>query len=318
MAEYAVHVHRLGDPSSLDKAPFGFERFLFNEPIHLLSQPCAQAFIFQLLSIRKKVEARFSLFMQPDQAISPCRAPFGSIEFNSRLENQHLDFFLDQIENFVLSKGLQQLSMKGYPFCYAPLQAQTLSQCLLRRGYLINHSALNFHLPVTVLPFEWGLHHSEKRRLKKCIQANFQFQEEMQPDWASVYAFVKASRLRRGYSLSLDWEDFRALFSQFPNSYQVFTVKEGENVAALTVTVRINDHILYNFYPADAANYQTFSPTVLLTKGLYDYCQRHGFSQLDLGTVPDEPVPNYGLMRFKKNLGAQPSLKLSFEKKFSK
>jgi hypothetical protein len=317
MAEYVVRVHGLGNPHLPDTVPFDFERFLFNEPFHLLSQPCSPAFIFHLFSTRNRIEARFNLFIWADQAMSPFRAPFGSVEFNARLENQYLDFFLDHVEEFVLSKGLKQLSLKGYPFCYAPEQAQILTQCLLRRGYRINHSALSYYLPVTVSPFELALHHSEKRRLKKCLLANFQFQEEILPDLAEVYAFVKASRLRRGYPLTLGWEDFNTLFTQFPEQYQVFTVKDGPNVVALTVTVRINDRILYNFYPADAANYQTFSPTVFLIKGLYDYCQLHGLGQLDLGIASDDLLPNYGLICFKKNLGAQASLKLSFEKKFS-
>ena len=102
------------------------------------------------------------------------------------------------------------------------------------------------------------------------------------------------------------------LFHFFPKAFQIFTVRDKHKIVALTVTVRVNDRILYNFYPADAAEYHNYSPTVMLTEGLYNYCWEVGIGLLDLGSAP-----NYGLIRFKKNLGAQASLKLSFEKVFT-
>jgi len=53
---------------------------------------------------------------------------------------------------------------------------------------------------------------------------------------------------------------------------------------------------------------------VLLTKGLYAYCQENSFGMLDMGISTDRGAANYGLIRFKQNLGAITSLKLSFEK----
>jgi hypothetical protein len=314
MPPYDVELHPLSADLPALTGRIDFETYLFNEPAHLLTQPGSSAFCFLLISPDHVIKARFTLFIQQNQGLSPFRAPFGSIEFAANLGVAHLDFFLDQIEEFGREKQLQSIRITGYPFSYAPEASQTLSQRLLYRGYRIINSELSYHLSVSTKPFESLLQESERRRLRKCEKAGFQFAEEKQPDLEKVYQYVAACRLRRGFPVSLSQQAFVALFHQFPDVYRVFTVTDGNNVVALTVTVKINDRILYNFYPADAVGYQTYSPTVLLTKGLYAHCQEKCFAMLDLGISTDQGAANYGLIRFKQNLGAIASLKLSFEK----
>ena len=317
VSKYTVLIQPLHEaPAVPDRV--GFESFLFNEPHHLRSQPCSEGFTFRLLHpARQRIEARFSLFIQHRTGLSPCRAPFGSVEFGGQLATEALDFFLDGIETFVRSRELSALRITGYPFAYAPEPAQILTQRLLNRGYAVVQAEKNFHLPVGEVPFEQGLHPSEKRRLKKCRRAGFIFTEEAQPDVDCVYNFVAASRQPRGFSVSLDRAVLNDLFERFPANYKVFTVRDADRLAALTVAVVVNHRILYSFYPAHDARYQAFSPVVLLMEGVYGFCQRHSFGLLDLGTSPDGGNPNYGLIRFKQHLGAHVSLKLSFEKKWT-
>jgi hypothetical protein len=239
------------------------------------------------------------------------------LEFNPRLDVRHLDALLDAIESFARAQGLHQLRITSYPFSYAPEAAQTISQRLLDRGYTIDKSELSHHLPIQEGAFESLLIGSEKRRLNQCRRAGFKLREEAQPDLERVYQFVKSCRERRGFPISLPLEQFKALLERFPDVYTVFTLRDGSTIVALTVTVRINERILYNFYPADTDEYLSYSPTVMVTQGLYDYCRDKGYGLLDLGVSTDRGAPNYGLIRFKKNLGAQASLKLSFEKTFT-
>lgn len=314
MSKYTVLIQPLHEtPAAPDR--LGFEPFLFNEPGHLRSQPCSEGFTFWLLHpARQRIEARFNLFIQHHTGLSPCRAPFGSVEFSSRLDAEGLDFFLDGIEAFARSRELFSLRITGYPFAYAPEPAQILAQRLLNRGYVVVKAEESFHLLVGEPPFQGGLHPSERRRLKKCQRAGFVFAEEAQPDVARVHDFVASSRQHRGFPVSLNREALENLFERFPADYKVFTIRDANRLAALAVAVVVNSRILYSFYPAHDAHYQAFSPVVMLMEGLYGFCQRHSFGLLDLGTSPDGGKPNYGLIRFKQHLGAHVSLKLSFEK----
>ena len=97
------------------------------------------------------------------------------------------------------------------------------------------------------------------------------------------YELIRRFRLSRGLSLSLELESVRAMFVHFPEACKVFVVKDQEKIIAATIAIVVNDQILYNFYPAHDAAYQTFSPVVMLTDGLYRFCQQQGFALLDLG-----------------------------------
>ena len=115
--------------------------------------------------------------------------------------------------------------------------------------------------------------------------------------------------------MTISPERLITLLHEFPDQFAVFTVMDRDIIAALTVAIRVRHDILYNFLPASNSDYQTFSPMVMLTDGLFTYCRQQGIHLLDLGVSLDaNHQPKPGLMRFKRNLGAQESPKLIFEK----
>ncbi|MBC8110942.1 MAG: hypothetical protein H7Y04_07785 [Verrucomicrobia bacterium] len=302
------------DSENLPVHPHTYEKYLFNESFHLLSQPCPDKLTFHSLENELFV-ARLSVFLENQKAFSPYRGTFGSVEIAKSLSDKNLYFFLTEIEKILQKKGIKEIFIKHYPFCYAPENSERITVCLLDSGYEVSQTDLNQHLIISEQAFENRLHTSEKRRLNKTIKAGFIFDIWERPDLQEVYDFIRQARERKGFPISLTFADFERLFVLFPEQHLVFTVRQAEKLAALTVCIRINEKILYNFYPADQADFLAFSPSVLLTQGIYDYCQQKNFQILDLGISTDKSVPNEGLLRFKKNLGAETSLKLSFYKK---
>ena len=57
-----------------------------------------------------------------------------------------------------------------------------------------------------------------------------------------------------------------------------------------------------------------FSPVTLLADAIYIDCQHKGIALLDIGTASDEGQANHGLIRFKRGLGCEASLKFRLEK----
>jgi hypothetical protein len=133
----------------------------------------------------------------------------------------------------------------------------------------------------------------------------------------AVTAFLVSTRQQQGYALTLPPDRLGQLLRTFPDQFPVFVVSDGATLAALTVAVRVRADILYSFLPASSTDYHTYSPMVLLTDGLVSYCQAQHIRMLDLGVSLDgDRQPKPSLIRFKRNLGAQESPKLVFEKRF--
>lgn len=292
-----------------------FEDYLFHQERHLKQQGNSDYYTFLLLNHKKKtIEAKSTLFLTNSLAQSPFKASFGAPEFKDKLTLSHLAHFIWFQEEFLRKKQIKEIQIKAYPFAYHSENSQILTQLLFRAGYQIQQTELNQHIAIDALPFYQKIHLSARRRLQKCKKAGFYVEEWLKPDLVFVYEFVKKCRLRKTFPITLSRDAFIHLYLSFPDCFKVFVVKNKKNIIALTVVIVISPSILYSFYPADDEAYLSFSPTILLNEGLYEYSKRNHIKLLDLGISTEKSQPNWGLIRFKQNTGGLSSLKLSFHK----
>lgn len=316
MNEYTIQLQQ--NPKPTDVPEFYQCGFLFNEYSHLQQQDEGRFHILTALNkTTQRADARCAFFIRSNKAVSPQAAPFGSIEFSKMLPAFVLIKFLDSLVEAARTTNVSSLRIVNYPNCYEPEQASLLSTNLVRQGFRIRDTNQNFFIPITTNPFEQTIAPAERRRLHKCREAGFQFTYWKTPDINQVIEFLQETRHQKGYPLTITPEQVANLLQGFPNHFSVFTVSDGGKPIALTVAVRVREDILYNFLPASHPAYQTFSPMVMLTDGLFTYCQQQKIRLLDLGvSLDDNHQPKLSLMRFKRNLGAQESPKLVFEKLF--
>lgn len=303
-------------------ATLGFPSLFFHEDRHILSQSSREARRYYLLDRKRgRLLARYYAFVEEKMAFSPGGAPFGSVDIAPELRLEYLEKFWEYVEQDLISQGAQTHQIKSYPFSYAPDAAPLLHYFLLNRGYSCLYLDLNYHLAGLRGKLREGMHPSLRRKLQKPEGEGFRFTYWAQAQADSIYAFLAAGRSRKGYPVSLKPDIFAQLIAQYPEEFLVFLLHQGEpedaqHWAALSVTVKINEAILYNFYPVDAAKHVAWSPLVHLHEELYQWCQEQGFRQLDLGIATEQGKPNYGLMRFKKHLGARETLKPVYYREF--
>ncbi|MCS6796749.1 MAG: hypothetical protein RMJ97_11755 [Raineya sp.] len=295
--------------------PF-FEPFLFNTNKHLPLQKNSTIWVFWGEE-KQKIKIRCNVFVQDNEGFSPWRMSFGGIEFDEKISYESLNNFVEFVCDFCKNElKLKKLLIKQYPFSYAEENSHQITQILLRQGFTIINQELTHYIRVQE-NFEANLHNSAKRRLAKAIQAGFIFEEWQKPDWQEVFNFVAKARQRKNFPLTMTWQDFQETVNLFPDEYLALVVRKNQEIAALTVGVVVSSKIFYNFYPADNPKFLQYSPMILLTQGLIQFCRKQHFEILDLGISTENGKPNFGLIRFKKNLGAKSALKLSFEKQFN-
>ena len=307
------------EPPSAHVPPFSEAGFLFNTYEHLQHQQKDGVYILSAVNaVTRLADARCAFFVQSGKAVSPIAAPFGSIEYSSVLPEEVLDLFIRTLIQTVRLAGAVTLQLVNYPLCYAPESAERLAQKLLTHGFVIGETHPTFYLPVSNTPFDVNLVPAERRRIARCLEAGFRFNQWQSSDRTDVINFLVETRRQKGYTLTISPERLADLLHTFPSECTAFTVMDGDTIAALTIAIRVRHDILYNFQPASNPDYTAFSPMVLLTKGLYTYCQQHQIGLLDLGPSLDENrQAKPGLVRFKRNLGAQESPRLVFERDLS-
>ncbi len=306
-------LHFIAEKSPLSY-PLNADTYLYNreEFLQLKEESYGHPLTFYaLLGEVAVARAHFFLVKQDDgklEAISIPASPFGSVEYNKRLTTENLTAFVSYIKHELIEKSAKTIIIKNHIAAYQAIGHADLHTILLDENFQIQEELVNHHIVVDRKALFPKMNAMEVRRVRKCQRAGFVSVHEPLSSLKKIYEFISECRAEKGWELSMQWQDIEHLVSLFPENYLLFTVQDQENIIAATIAVLVNDHVLYNFYPASRASYQQFSPMVMLTSALYQHCQQAKINLLDLGT---SLTP--GLQKFKQNMGGTASLKRTYQ-----
>ena len=286
-----------------------YEGYLYNQEAFAQLQKGENTIghsFYALHTSARSIVGKAHFFKEEKQYTSPFKAPFGSFEIHPQLNagqiKDFIQFVLEQLKEDTIEVRILHPAT-----IYQPEHALLIKESLLKTGFTLEAAIPNHHIEVNEEALTEKMHPMEKRRWRKCQQAGFVFKEEPLDALGEVYNFILSCRKEKGWSLSMTPEALQKAAFAFPENYKLFSVYNGNERIAATVTILVNSRIVYNFYPAALLSYQSYSPTVMLIDGLYQYCQQKGMKILDLGTSATEAL---GL--FKTHMGGGVSYKYEF------
>jgi len=291
-----------------------FDSFLFNEEQHRCLQSPNEWQSYHLVQEEdKKAAASIHFHLQNLTASSPFKAPFGSVEFSEKLAIKDLYEFLKQTEQSLSSKGIRKIHIKNPPESYRP-SSSVLEVLLLNLKYRILQAEISTAIVVDGTEYDLKIEAWEVRKLNQVKKAKLRFQEIPISEIEAVYGFVLACRHERQQSLSMALEELMKVVAVYPGRIILFGVYQDQALAAASISIRVSNRIVYNFYSAHPRKFDFLSPVVMLMQGIYEWSQEHGVELIDLGTSSLEDQPNFDLLDFKLRLSGRPSSKLTFEK----
>jgi hypothetical protein len=295
-----------------------FERFLFNKTRHLRSQSESNWSTYSFINKQsQEVVAQIHFYIADSVASSPCRAPFGSVEFSSSLPPEALSTFLFEVERKLKSVGVKKIVIKDIAHQFRPQQSALLNTLFLNLDFIVSNAEINSAIVVDEAAFEDKISYAEIKHLKRCRQEEFGFRILSMEMLDKVYSFISKCREERMMSLSLTLRQLERIIRSCPDDFLLFGLFQADELIAASIAVKVNDRILYDFYHAHLKSFDQLSPVVTLVDGMYGYCQQNKFELLDLGTSAVNRQINFSLLNFKTQLGGQLSMKLTFEKNLS-
>jgi len=288
--------------------PHSLPQYYFNTPHFIDSREHPPVHIFH------SGNYFFASFYQVEGVfLSNYRATFGGFEISETCTKQDLLAGIEQVKASAKEAHCHSIQLSLWPQCYNENTYNLQVNALIQSGFTQLYIDTNFHIPVTVSPFESHLHSMEHRKLKKSIASQLHFQQENNPsNLSEYYQLFEENRAHKGYPVSVSKEQLRSMLPM-PNEYPFFTVRSklGELVACC-LCIRISDTILYTFMPADRISSRHLSPNVIQHQGIYNFCLENHIHILDLGTCGAKGIPNDGVAQFKTNIGALKSRKQTF------
>mgnify|MGYP001034623243 CR=1 FL=1 len=290
--------------------------YMYNSPTHLRLQAKSGWVVFELTGKeRGEVKARISIHVKGHAAISPARAPFGSIEMYSRISHAALLNFFRFVEAGLRQNGVKQLEIKHWPASYQPFQAKQVQQVLAHQLHFAVTEEVSSVIPVGASTLRMRMKPSERQKASKSEKL-FSFSCCAPGEYKTMYDFIQACRTERKQSLSLSWKEMRQTISKFPDRFVFFKLANATGVAAAAIVIRVSDKIWYTFYYAHAAKYNKVSPVVHLLECIYARAASEKVKLIDLGTSMLQNKINKPLLHFKESIGAVTGPKFTFRKSY--
>ena len=237
---------------------------------------------------------------------SPCRATFGGFFTIDK------GTFASDLRAIVSGIKLRHpgqlfriyLSPEHADLFAASEQKDLLAAC----GFSTEFVDLDYYIEVKTWD-ESRLSKGNRKKLRQWREAGGQVTRADVSEIKDIYEVIRVNRESLGVEPSITLEKLENLVEQFPDNYELYIGRIGLEIAAVAVTVNTHVNTKYVFFWADVQEYRILSPVVAMCAHLVRISELAGISVLDLGISTEDGVRNEGLIRFKSNLGAEPSMK---------
>ncbi len=315
----SVRYHYLKTPKFIEgNVPkgykIGFDVSVFNTMAHHYTQSPSGWRSYHLVREDKKlVLASVHFCIKKRIAYSPLSAPFGAYEFSKSLPVADLFDFMQKCE-LSLKKSASRIVFKLAPAAYDQQAHDIQSVLLTNQNFRITNAELGACISIDSLDFDMKIDNWERRRLKQAKKEALICRPLLKKDLPHVYDFISSCREEKGHELSMTSTQLQKTVDAMVKSFQLFGVFRQRKLIAASISIRVTDKILYNFYSAHVQAEDAVSPMVYLISEMYKWGRANSISLLDLGTSALGGIPNFSLIDFKLRLGAAPTMKLFFEK----
>lgn len=301
----------------LDHLPKGYQEkyrpIIYNSKTFLASNnDLPQIHFYWVEKKAQMAYAHVAFSIEESEASSPLMAPFGGVEYDDDLSTADLCTFLIFVEKELKTKGVLYVNLSQPPQSYG--SQENLNEVFIDLKYKIKSKRMFHGISITEKDSISKMSVMEQRRLKKCNKAGFEFKKLPSSKLSEVYNVIAKWRDLKEKPLSMAWNVMSHARKLNPGMYLPFGVYDDDKLIAATIAIKVNSKVLYHFYPAHSADYNNYSPMVMLVDGLYTWCYGNQIELLDLGTSYVNNKINQSLVRFKKHLGGDESQAFVYRK----
>jgi len=169
---------------------------------------------------------------------------------------------------------------------------------------------VNQHINIT----DWHIQDMSKgnqKKLRQSISTKMKFKRATLEDVPKCYDILYQNRLAIGVQVTMKLSEIQRAMTDFPHIYRIQYLELHEEVVAMCLTVDIAPKVRYVLYWADNLSFRNYSPITLLCERLIEDSLIEDIQTLDLGISSEGGSLNEGLHRFKQNLGADSSHKIT-------
>jgi lipid II:glycine glycyltransferase (peptidoglycan interpeptide bridge formation enzyme) len=246
-----------------------------------------------------------------DRVEIPAFATFGGLWSTGE------DYFVTKDLSTFISQMQKEFGVKVFEFHFPPSYFypnlfDNQIKNLEKFGAVIDYIDCTYHLDVS----DWDVDQFSKgnrKKLRQCTEAGVKVEKFGTDRLKDCFRIIELNRQQMGIVPSISLAALEEAMRKLPGIYECYGASVGDQLIASAITVRIDSKIQYVYMWADMLEYRHLSPVVPLCKFLIENGKNEGLEILDLGISSVDGIENNGLSRFKENLGAIRSEKITIK-----
>ena len=114
---------------------------------------------------------------------------------------------------------------------------------------------INQTLNVSGESFKSQIKVGEKQVLQRSIMKGYLFKKLSLEHLNKIYKLISDTLTRKNYPVTMSYKDIEQTIRAMPDKYLLFGLFDNDRLIAASVSIRVSDNVLYNFYHADDISY---------------------------------------------------------------
>ncbi len=293
--------------------------FFHSVPFNLLNIEKCENLLF--LVLMKAARPKMGLIggVVQNAFMSPFSAPYGGPEsISTDLSQLYLSRFPSMLIDYLQRNGVQSLRIVPPPFFYAEDYLSGVANGFFCSGYEIEAIDLNYHFELTC----WNetdresMQRSARKNLRISRKSGLLFHCCQDPaDRKACYEVIRQNREEKNYPLRMTYDRVRRTTELVDHDFFLVTHSSSGKGIAAAIGYRVTPTISQIIYWGSLLESNKLKPMNFLSYNVFRHLKESGVENVDVGAATENGVPDFGLIRFKRNIGCRASNKITFSKK---
>ena len=245
------------------------------------------------------------------------------IPYSSPFSDFYFSIKADDIDKMLSIRGLKQIANEHNadlkitlpPEIYDDNLAFNMS-VLLDENIKLQYSHINNYIDLKAISsmedFSSDRSHSFRKNLARAAKSNLTLLSNQDGILNRAFKVIKINREQKNYPLAMGYEQILDISNMNDARIDSFVVEDNYSDIAAAIVFRINLKTVQVIYWGALDEYSKLRPMEFLAYSLVEHYKNKGYEFLDIGPSTADYKVNYGLLKFKKNIGCSTNFKPVF------
>jgi len=273
--------------------------------------------MYFLLFRDNKYRLGITLGVKDNSLFSPFSAPFGGFVFiKEEIQINYIEEAVSVLNAWAIKKSLISINITLPPSIYNENFIAKQANVFFRYGMKINNVELNYAFQLDHFNeyYLFKNERSSRKNLKIALSNNLIFKECISYEEKKLaYDIICLNRKYRGFPLRMSWIQIEQTIKLIPADFFIVINKDQFAIAS-AIAFYVTPVIVQIIYWGDNPEFSHLKTMNILSYKIFEFYKQQNVDYVDIGPSTENSVPNYGLCKFKENIGCDISTKMSFSK----